>query len=187
MLNKSKPGLPKGITAPLASSPNKNVRVLQALRRIVRAIELHSKKLANTYRITAPQLVCLIKLKEDGPLPITALSRLVHLSPSTLVGVMDRLEEKALVKRTRSSRDRRVVHISITEKGKHLVAEAPSPLQDKLAQALDQLPELEHLSITFALEKIVDLMEAGHIEGEPVLKTGPVHQLSDEPDPAAEQ
>ncbi len=170
-----------------ATSTNKNVRVLQALRRIVRAIELHSKKLAHQYHITAPQLVCLIKLREDGPLTITALSRLVHLSPSTLVGIMDRLEEKALVQRTRSSHDRRVVHISITAKGILLAEQAPSPLQDKLAQALDLLPELEHLSITLALEKIVDLMEAGHIEGEPVLKTGPVHQLSDDPDHAAEQ
>lgn len=167
---------------PLSAKAENNIRILQALRRIVRAIELHSKKLAANYQITTPQLVCLTKLREGGSNTASALSKLVHLSPSTLVGIIDRLEEKELAQRERDQKDRRYVNISITEKGKQLVAQAPSPLQDKLSSALDHLPELEHLSIALSLEKVVDLMEARDIEGEPVLKTGPMNQNSEEVD-----
>ncbi|MFA7623361.1 MAG: MarR family transcriptional regulator, partial [Pusillimonas sp.] len=36
----------------------------------------------------------------------------------------------------------------------------PSPLQQKLAESLNALPELEQATITLSLERIVDLMES---------------------------
>jgi len=100
------------------------------------------------------------------------LAKIVYLSPSTLVGIIDRLEEKGLVKRTRDCKDRRLIHISISKTGDQLVAAAPSLLQDTLANALVALPESEQIAITMSLEKLVDLMEARHIGAAPVLETG---------------
>jgi len=159
---------------PQVPSQSYELRILQALRRIIRAVDIHSYKLASQHRITGPQLACLLAVKESGPLTGANLAKKVYLSPSTLVGIVDRLEEKGLVRRQRDSKDRRQVHISITAAGKRLVAEAPSLLQDTLAQALVELPELEQVSITLALEKLVDLMEARHIGAAPVLETGPL-------------
>lgn len=153
-----------------------HLRILQAIRRIIRAVELHSKKLAVKHNITGPQLICLIKIKEDGPITCSALARLVHLSPSTIVGILDRLEEKSLIFRQRDNKDRRLVYIQATEKGKKVVLDAPSPLQDKLAESLNALPELEHITIAMALEKVVDLMEAQNINASPMLKTGNIDQ-----------
>ncbi len=150
------------------------LRVLQSLRRIIRAVEIHSRKLAHNHRITGPQLTCLLALLEGGPLLTTRLAQKVYLSPSTVVGIVDRLEEKGLVARERSPKDRRQVLVSITVAGEQLAANAPSPLQDKLSEALKNLPELEQISITLALEKVVDLMEAGRIDASPVLETGPI-------------
>ena len=150
------------------------LRVLQSLRRIIRAVEIHSRKLAQNHRITGPQLACLLALKEGGPLLGTRLARKVYLSPSTVVGIVDRLEEKGLVTRERSPTDRRQVQVCITAAGVQLVANAPSPLQDKLSEALKNLPELEQVSITLALEKVVEMMEAGRIEASPVLESGPI-------------
>ena len=150
------------------------LRIIQSLRRIIRAIEIHSRKLAQKHQITGPQLACLIALLEEGPLLGTHLAKKVYLSPSTVVGIIDRLEEKGLVKRERSPRDRRHVEVSISEVGHRIAANAPSPLQDRLSEALKNLPELEQVSITLALEKVVDLMEAGSIDASPVLKTGPI-------------
>lgn len=148
------------------------LRVLQSLRRIIRAVEIHSKKLAHSHKITGPQLGCLAAIKESGPLTATKLAQTIYLSPSTIVGIVDRLEEKGLVVRQRGSKDRRQVQICLTEAGEQLLDRAPSALQDTLAEALKSLPELEQVSITLALEKIVDLMEAGKIEASPVLETG---------------
>ncbi|MBN2644864.1 MAG: MarR family transcriptional regulator [Desulfuromonadaceae bacterium] len=155
-----------------------DLRILQALRRIIRAVDIHSYKLASQHKITGPQLACLLAIQEKGPLTGGNLARAVYLSPSTIVGIVDRLEEKGLVLRQRSRTDRRQVQLSITDEGRQLIAEAPSLLQDTLAQALTALPESEQVSITLALEKLVDLMEARHIEASPLLETG---SLTSEP------
>jgi len=159
----SDPEVPKG---------SYDLRILQALRRIIRAVDLHSHKLSTQHKITGPQLACLLAVKQDGPISSGKLAKSVYLSPSTVVGIVDRLEEKQLVSRMRSSEDRRQVHISITAAGEELISAAPSLLQDTLAAALAELPEIEQVTITLALEKLVDLMEARHIGAAPLLETG---------------
>lgn len=149
------------------------LRILQSLRRIIRAIETHSQTLSQQHRVTGPQLACLLALRGEGS-TTTKLAQTVYLSPSTVVGIVDRLEEKALVSRQRSSRDRRQVLISLTESGLQLAASAPSPLQQTLAAGLKQLPEAEQVGITLALEKVVELMNARYIDAAPVLETGPI-------------
>lgn len=168
------PAIPKG---------SYELRVLQSLRRIIRAVEIHSRKLSQQHSITGPQLGCLLLLQECGPLTTTGLAKKVYLSPSTVVGIVDRLEEKGLVTRSRSSSDRRLVQIGVTEAGARLAEQAPSPLQDTLAEAFKTLPELEQVSITLALEKVVDLMEAGKIDASPVLETGTLADPSGQQEP----
>jgi len=146
---------------PEAVAQQYDLRILRALRRITRSIALHSRHLAACSHITAPQLICLRAVIANGPLTATAISREIHVSPSTVVGILDRLEDKGLIRRERGREDRRIVFVSATEAGRALADQAPSPLQKKLADALNALPELEQATITLSLERIVDLMEAG--------------------------
>lgn len=153
-------------SSPASAVPQNNyqLRVFQSLRRIIRAIELHSRKLDTVHHITGPQHVCLLALKEEAPLTVKRLAQLACLSPSTIVGIVDRLEEKGLAQRIRSTSDRRAVMITVTEKGQKLLASTPSPIQASLARALENLPESEKTSIALAFEKVVELMEAGDLE-----------------------
>lgn len=151
------------------------LRILQAFRRIIRAVDLHSHKLATQHKITGPQLGCLLAIKENGPITSAKLAQKIILSPSTIVGIIDRLEEKKLVQRNRDSKDRRLIHIYITTAGEQLVAAAPSLLQDTLIRALSELPETEQISITLTLEKLVDLMEISHVSAVPIIQTGHLH------------
>lgn len=138
-----------------------DLRILRALRRITRSIALHSRQLAACSSITAPQLVCLRAVIDNGqPMTATAISREIHVSPSTVVGILDRLEDKGLVRRERGREDRRIVFVSATEAGVALADSTPSPLQKKMADALNGLPELEQATITLSLERIVRLMES---------------------------
>lgn len=170
--------LPGPAETPSVPSESYELRILQSLRRIIRAVEIHSKKLSQNHKVTGPQLGCLLAIKEKGPLTTTRLAQTIYLSPSTVVGIVDRLEEKKLLSRQRSSKDRRQVLVGLTSEGERLVESAPSSLQDTLAEALKSLPELEQVSITLALEKVVDLMEADRIEASPVLETGPIIQAN---------
>lgn len=152
-----------------------DLRILRSLRRIIRCVDLYSKQLSVSNQITTPQLVCLLAVVNNGPLTATAISREVHLSASTVVGILDRLEEKGWVTRMRDRNDRRVVQVSATSAGVALSRQAPSPLQKTLANALNALPELEQATIALSLERIVALMEAQAIDASPILATGPIN------------
>lgn len=161
------------VTPPIPAE-NYELRILQSLRRIIRAIETHSQALVQHHQVTGPQLACLLAMRQHGALTTCKLAQAVFLSPSTVVGIIDRLTDKGLVARERGSRDRRQVLVALTEAGLRLTQSAPSPLQETFAAALKQLPELERVSITLALEKIVDLMNARGIDAAPLLETGPL-------------
>lgn len=137
-----------------------DLRILSSLRRIVRSIDSHSRRLVTQSGMTVPQLLCMLKLDELGPLTIKDLASEVFLSPSTTVGIVDRLEKSGALARERSVRDRRRVRITLTEKGLSMVASSPSPLQENLVEAIDQLPELERATIALSLEKIIECIDA---------------------------
>lgn len=143
-----------------AGSASHERRILRSLRQINHCVDLHSRQLVISHQITAPQLVCLLAVVQQGPLTATAISREIHLSASTVVGILDRLEEKGWVIRARDREDRRVVQVSATKKGIALSRQAPSPLQKTLANALSTLPAPEQTTIALSLERIVALMAA---------------------------
>ena len=148
--------------------------ILRSLRRITRAIDLHSRHLAASFGLTGPQLVCLRTLGQREGITPSALAKDVELSQATVTGIVDRLEAQQLVSRTRDAKDRRRVSLRLTEAGRSLLAKAPSPLQDKFIQQLARLPEAEQRSIDTTLRKVVDMMGAEAIEAAPLLATGPV-------------
>lgn len=158
---------------PVIPKERYDLRILRSLRRILRSVEVYSRKLAQEHGVTVPQLICLLKIDELGALTIKELSEEVFLAPSTLVGIIDRLEKQDLIERRRSARDRRKVRISLTEGGIALLQRSPSPLQDSLTRAIDNLPELERATIALSLEKVTDLMEA-HPQIDEAQDTAPV-------------
>ena len=134
-------------------------RVLCALRRIIRSVDVYSRKLNSKLGLTTPQLLCLHALSGEETMTLSQLTKKVNLSGSTVNGIVDRLEAKQLVQRKRSTLDRRKVYLYMTKAGIDTLKKAPSLLQDKLSSALSNLSELEQLTITQALERVVELME----------------------------
>ena len=88
--------------------------VLVALRRIMRAIDLHSHQLIQKHGLSGPQLVILQELSNLGEVPIGTLAVAVSLSQATVTGIMDRLEQRGLVARRRDEEDKRRVLVSVT-------------------------------------------------------------------------
>ena len=151
---------------------NYELRILRSLRKIIRAIHVYSRKLKQDFTTTAPQLICLHCLEREGPMTLSDLARQVSLSASTTNGIVDRLEAKGLVTRTRSRQDRRKVELAVTQAGRELTASAPPLLQEQFSQALRRLPELEQAAITLSLDRVVELMGAGHLDTSPNLVPG---------------
>ena len=157
---------------------NVELRVLSAIRKIIRSVSLYSRELKSKSQVTTPQLICLMAIVKNGPMTATTISREVFLSPSTIVGILDRLEQKGLVNRERSERDRRIVTVTATNAGLDLVAQSPSPLQESLKTRLQILPTEEQERIAESLEHVVALMEAHDIDGAPILEIGSITNKS---------
>ena len=145
--------------------------ILIALRRIIRAVDIHSRYLANTVGLTGPQLVCLRVLGRLGRCTPSELARHVALSQATVTGIVDRLARRQLVTRARSEADRRLVEVTITEAGAAVLEQSPSALQEKLARRLHDLPAAEQENIRTTLEKIVHMMDGEELDAAPVLST----------------
>lgn len=161
----------------MALEPGFAIWIFRSLRRIMRAVDVHSHRLSAEHKITSPQLLCLRTLVDDGPLTSSALAKLVHLSPSTVVGIVDRLEQKELAVRERSMKDRRQVLIHVTASGIDLVKNVPSPLQHRLAEGLSTLTEDELITIGKSLEQLVELLELEETEEvAPLLDIAPIHE-----------
>ncbi len=148
--------------------------VMVALRRIIRAIDLHSRKLVQRFGLTGPQLVVLKELIEESPQPVNQLARSVNLSQATVTGILDRLERKQMVTRVRDERDKRKVMVSPTTGAEEALSGAPPLLQEHFTEAFLHLPDWEQTQILSSLQRIVSLMEAGDVEAGPILTTGPL-------------
>ncbi len=149
-------------------------QVIVALRRITRAIDLHSRLLLQKNGLTIPQLAALQAIQRLQPITVGAVARDIHLGAATVTGILGRLEKRGLVSRTRDDRDRRSVVLGLTDDGAQLVNDAPSLLQDRFHCELSKLQEWEQTMILSTLQRIATMMDAEEIEASPVLVPGGV-------------
>lgn len=150
---------------------------LIALRRIMRAISLHSKSLERTAGLTVPQLLVLQSLENPAGRFVGCVAQDVNLSQGTVTAVIDRLESKALVTRNRSESDRRKVRVALTEAGRTKVKEAPAMLQEGFVERFEALPSWEQQMLTASLEHIAELLDAEGVDASPILEAGDIVPL----------
>jgi len=146
--------------------------VLIALRRIIRATDLHSRALGKETGLTTPQLVVIRAIKDMKTPTVSDIARAVSLSQATVTTILNRLENKGLVQRQRSREDRRAVIVRLTGAGKALWKNAPEPLQYSFTNRLKQLPSWEQHGIVAALERVAAMMDAEELDAAPMLALG---------------
>ena len=149
-------------------------KIVAALRRIIRAVDLHSKYLTHRYGLTGPQIVILQEVLRSRSISTGDLAENVNLSQATVSDILDRLEKRDLVKRTRSSADKRRVLNEVTAKAEEILKEAPPLLQDRFVHSLSQLNDWEQTHILSTLQRVARMMQAEEIEAAPVLVSGPL-------------
>lgn len=162
--------------------------ILRALRRILRVVDLHGRRLAQHHGLTGPQLICLREIRRSGPLNPGQLARSVSLSPATITGILDRLEGRALVSRRRRNRDKRQVLVQLTDQGTELLSQVAPPLQERFVERLAELETANREQVAASLEQVVALMDAEDLDAAPLLASGAAtaaHPSQGEPAPSA--
>ena len=142
--------------------------VIDNLRRISQAISQYSRTAVKVTELTGPQLWALKILANTAPIRVSELARQMFLRPATVVGILDRLEAKGLVTRTRSTEDRRAVDIDLSEKGKAVVAKSPEVAQTMLVKGLGALPDEQFRTVVEGMKQMVRILDAEHITPQPL-------------------
>jgi DNA-binding MarR family transcriptional regulator len=132
--------------------------IFSFLRRIINAVEIYASKVKDLTSLNASQLSCLLVLDKIGAISLSKLSKKVSLSPSMITSIVDQLEKKKLVKRSRRASDRRVILIELTDSGKDTAAKAPPSFQEQFMNGLSYLDTENKEHLYYSLSKLLDVI-----------------------------
>ncbi|MFO7965532.1 MAG: MarR family transcriptional regulator [Desulfobacterales bacterium] len=148
--------------------------ILVSLRKIVQAIDIHSKNLNRRFGITAPQLLILQEISDHEQITVTKLADIVSLKQTTVTDIINRLERKGLVQKSKDDHDKRRSFITLTEESVRILENTPSHLQAVFVERFSRLSAWEKLMLLSAMKRMVDLMSAEKFHAAPLLATGSV-------------
>lgn len=149
----------------------KYLDILVKLRKIIRSINLESKRIEKEFGISIPQLLVLQYLSEQEDYRATSknIKNYINLNASTVSGIISRLEAKTLIARLPRPDDKRASYITLTAKGAELLIQSPTTLQEKLSEKLIKLTpkQIEELDRNILL--LTDLMDANDMDAAPII------------------
>ena len=148
-----------------------STEILVKIRKIVRSINLESKKIQKEYGVSIPQVLCLSYLRNSEGFQSTQgeIRKFLNLNSSTINGIIRRLEKKGYLARLPKSGDKRVVKIALTTSGDQLLQRMPYLLHDQLSQRLQQLEQQELEEVLQSLDTLVYLLDIESVEASPVI------------------
>jgi len=106
--------------------PNDSVGYM--MRRILNMVSVEVDRELEPSGLTSAQWVPLLKLYMGAGSTVAELARVCQLDAGSMTRLLDRLEAKALVRRVRSSEDRRVVNLELTDEGRAAARKIPAVL-----------------------------------------------------------
>lgn len=165
---------------PHEQGPAQEVRPVRAeavlvwLRRIIRATDLHSRRLSVASGLTIPQIVALQAIRDLGEVTSGRLADHMSLSLSTATTILDRLERRSLIERYRSAADRRIVHARLRRAGRKVLKNAPALLHDRFIERFSGLEPSHQDRIVRTLQEVAEMMGAEDLDAAPVLDVGPL-------------
>ncbi len=150
-------------------------QIFIAIRRIIRAIEIHSKRLERDFGLTVPQLLILKEIGARRNVSASQLAEVLSTSQATVTAIIDRLEQHGFVERIRSTVDKRVVFVCSTSRTMDVLSRNPSVLQEHFVERLDELEEWEKTLILSSIQRIAAMMKAEELKVTPFLDTDSNH------------
>jgi DNA-binding MarR family transcriptional regulator len=152
---------------------------LRAIRRILRANDQGSRKLAAATGLTPSQLLVLQNIERHGETTPSAIAKALQFGQATVTNIVDRLEAADLVTRRRNDRDRRQMLLRPTDSGRNILETAPDLLQQRFYDGFERLPDWEQAMILAALERLGEILDASEIDAAPLIDAGAIDRAVD--------
>lgn len=149
----------------------KYIEILVKLRKIIRSINLESKKIEKELGVSIPQLLVLKYLSDQNDYRAFAkdIKGYINLNASTVSGIISRLESKGLVAKMTKSNDKRATYIILTAKGAELLHKSPPTLQEKLSQRLKKLTPEQIEELDKNIELLTLILNVEDMDAAPLL------------------
>jgi len=106
--------------------------------------------------ISSQQMGILMSLSLGVAATPFELSKLLGIDTGLMTRMLDKLEAKGLLQRSRSLEDRRVVDLTLTEKGEEVAGQIPEVAPDVLNAHLKKFSKVEFEELRRLLRKFLD-------------------------------
>lgn len=149
-----------------AQRPELDVSRVSVFGRVSRIERHKTTALREVYRlhnIDAGEYDVLAALRRSGPphaLTPTELARSVLVNSATMTERLSRMENRRLIRRTRSDRDRRSVTVELTAAGRTLIDRAAADLLAAEARLLEGITERDRRALARLLAKLASHLDA---------------------------
>ena len=114
-------------------------RIISDFRATMQQLKCAMSERSRLLGISMAQLNILYSLHRSGEMPMSRLADVLNVSLSSATGLIDRLEERGYIERTRVPEDRRIVKVSLTTAGVRLIDEQDALVDDLLRSVLGRL------------------------------------------------
>lgn len=126
------------------------------------ALQQRSKQMLLAYGVTGPQRLVLRVVGRYPGIAAGELASVLHVHPSTLTGVLKRLEKQRLIERTRDEFDGRRSLLILSPRGKKLDASKSGTIEGVVKRCLEGLPAAQVQAASSVLKALAD-----HLDPEP--------------------
>ncbi|MEK8031646.1 MarR family transcriptional regulator [Ideonella sp. DXS29W] len=147
-----------GFYVPGQYRPEQSVGYL--MKRVLSSVLAQADERLASLDLTHAQWLPLFKLAVKDCHTVAALAREVELDPGAMTRSLDRLEAKGLVRRERSTEDRRVVNLVLTDEGRAAAMKVPPVMAEVLNNHLKGFTEAEWQQLVSLLTRMVANGEA---------------------------
>jgi len=126
---------------------------------IMREFMKHSYGDFSKLKVTMPQIFILSILERQDEARMSDLAKFLHVSTASVTGVTDRLVRDAYVVRERSTKDRRVVKIKLTQKGIRLINTLNDKRKKTIGKVFGKLSQSDRESYLRVLNQLKEGLE----------------------------
>jgi MarR family transcriptional regulator, 2-MHQ and catechol-resistance regulon repressor len=110
--------------------------------------------------LSMAQLNILYTLQRCGEMPMSRLAEVLNVSLSNATGLIDRIEERGLVERSRVPEDRRIVLIRVTPAGEAMLGEIDALSDELMRSVLGRLDRSERTAVAQAFASLREALAA---------------------------
>jgi DNA-binding MarR family transcriptional regulator len=158
---------------PIADAPTPRLGDVLDFMRLIwhvdHALQSRSKRMEAALGVTGPQRLVLRIVGRFPGVPAGHLARTLHLHPSTLTGVIRRLERQRLLRKRIDPRDGRRVLLSLTDQGRSLATAADDTVESAVAKVLARVSPAK---IAIAREVLAEVAASLEARKEPNVAAG---------------